>query len=154
MRNCAVVGAAVGATKSEVTFRAFKQRGQSRNSGIVGKGLDNGPRGTSETTNWYKRLLSASAVHRLVPSNCVDTHSNLFLACTFSTHVYHVHILYCIRFDFSHVSLAGVFDPCTLLRRYEFNARTLPLGDILSHLNAPKRLDYFSLDIEGAELMV
>jgi len=52
VRNCAVVGAAVGATKSEVTFRAFKQRGQSRNSGIVGKGLDNGPRGTSETSSW------------------------------------------------------------------------------------------------------
>lgn len=55
VRSCAVVGAAVGARRGEVTFRAFKQRGQSRNSGIVGKGLDNGPRGASETKDWCAR---------------------------------------------------------------------------------------------------
>lgn len=43
---------------------------------------------------------------------------------------------------------------CGCLCRYEFSARTLPLGDVLAHLGAPSRLDYFSLDIEGAELMV
>ena len=40
-----MVGAAVGAEEGSVKFRAFRARGQSRNSGIVGKGFDNAPHG-------------------------------------------------------------------------------------------------------------
>ena len=41
VRSCSVVGAAIAAEAGEVKFRAFRARGQSRNSGIVGRGFDN-----------------------------------------------------------------------------------------------------------------
>jgi hypothetical protein len=92
-RRCQVVGAAVGgrgrgASNNKVKFRAFKSRGQSRNSGIVEGG-------------------SSPAQLR---------------------------------------SKEGAW--------FEFEATTAPLAEILVSVNAPKEIDYFSLDIEGAELMV
>jgi len=87
--GCAVVGAAISSDLGTVKFRAFKARGQSRNSGIVGGELDN-------------KALGKGAGHDAW---------------------------------------------------YEFEAQTVSLGDVLRGLKAPPQLDYFSLDIEGAELL-
>jgi hypothetical protein len=135
-RGCAVVGAAVGASRGEVTFRAFTQRGQSRNSGIVGAGLDNRPRGAAESHDWQEKF--SASLCRCSPRLLRAWRS-------------------CVRAPLCAHALRPVAS-CLWVRarvcRYEFSAHTLPLGDVLALLGAPKRLDYFSLDIEGAELMV
>jgi hypothetical protein len=148
VRGCAVVGAAVGAGRGEVTFRAFTQRGQSRNSGIVGAGLDNRPRGASESHDWQEKgtplpcgcpteiqRVALPISPRLLRRAWLGLRARLGVRACF-------------------VLWLHAYGRVCVVCRYEFSARTLPLGDVLALLGAPKRLDYFSLDIEGAELMV
>jgi len=95
--NCTVVGAAVTSLRGEVTFRAFRSRGQSRNSGIVGR------------QQQQQQQQAAS------------------------------------NGDNKEMRSTGLW--------YEFMVRTLPLAEILPALDVPAQIDFFSLDIEGAELL-